>query len=153
MYRLAQRNIFLLSSYEGVSDLYYLFALSAVHCKHRLLVYWIFMYGIKISLSCIFLSLLTCICLMAGVPTEMTFNTTSTVKLCQTIIVMMSQCATIMRFWSRHSRCASHRTMHMSYRSKAYTWNDVILIKRSVIWVSSCLIFDCQLFSHFAKCV
>jgi len=30
-------------------------------------------------------------------------------------------------------RCASHRTMHMSYRSKTYTWNDVILIKRSMI--------------------
>ena len=30
-------------------------------------------------------------------------------------------------------RCASHRTMHMSYRSKTYTWNDVILVKRSMI--------------------
>jgi len=26
------------------------------------------------------------------------------------------------------------RIMHMSYRSKTYTWNDVILIKRSMIW-------------------
>ena len=32
-------------------------------------------------------------------------------------------------------RCASHRTMHMSYRSKTYTWNDVILVKRSMIQV------------------
>ena len=32
-------------------------------------------------------------------------------------------------------RCASHRTMHMSYRSKTYTWNNVILVKRSTIWV------------------
>ena len=31
--------------------------------------------------------------------------------------------------------CASHRTMHMSYRSKTYTWNDVILVKRSMIRV------------------
>jgi len=30
-------------------------------------------------------------------------------------------------------RCASHRTMHMSYRSKTDTWNDVILVKRSMI--------------------
>jgi len=42
-------------------------------------------------------------------------------------------------------RCASHRTMHTSYRSKTYTWNDVILIKRSMIRVfivshSSCLV-------------
>jgi len=27
------------------------------------------------------------------------------------------------------------RTMHMSYRSKTYTWNDVILVKRSMIRV------------------
>jgi len=32
-------------------------------------------------------------------------------------------------------RCASHRTMHMSYRSTTYTWNDVILVKRSMIRV------------------
>ena len=32
-------------------------------------------------------------------------------------------------------RCASHRNMHMSYRSKTYTWNDVILVKRSMIRV------------------
>jgi len=25
------------------------------------------------------------------------------------------------------------RTMHMSYRSKTYTWTDVILVKRSMI--------------------
>jgi len=25
------------------------------------------------------------------------------------------------------------RFMHMSYRSKTYTWNDVILVKRSMI--------------------
>ena len=37
-------------------------------------------------------------------------------------------------------RCASHRTMHRSYRSKTYTWNDVILVKRSMIRVLSCLI-------------
>jgi len=53
-------------------------------------------------------SILTCICLMAGVPTEMTFNTTSTVNLCQSIIVMTSQCATIMRFRSRVIRVARH---------------------------------------------
>ena len=40
---------------------------------------------------------------------------------------------------------ASHRTMHMSYRSKTYTWNEVILVKRSMIRVfivshSSCLV-------------
>ena len=27
------------------------------------------------------------------------------------------------------------RFMHMSYRSKAYTWNDVIVVKRSMIRV------------------
>jgi len=27
------------------------------------------------------------------------------------------------------------RFMHMSYRSKTYTWNDVILVKRSMIRV------------------
>jgi len=27
------------------------------------------------------------------------------------------------------------RIMHMSYRSKTYTWNDVILVKRSMIRV------------------
>ena len=32
-------------------------------------------------------------------------------------------------------RCASHRTIHMSYRSKTYTWTDVILVKRSMIQV------------------
>jgi len=32
-------------------------------------------------------------------------------------------------------RCTSHRTMHMLYRSKTYTWNDVILVKRSMIRV------------------
>ena len=26
------------------------------------------------------------------------------------------------------------RIMHMSYRSKTYTWNDVILVKRSMIF-------------------
>ena len=75
---------------------------------------------------------------MAGVPTEMTFNTTSTVKLCQSIIVMTSQRDNTMRHDNALpvtclSRCASHRTMHMSYRSKTYTWNDVILVKRSMI--------------------
>ena len=30
-------------------------------------------------------------------------------------------------------RCASLRTMHMSYRSKTYTWNDAIRVKRSMI--------------------
>ena len=29
------------------------------------------------------------------------------------------------------------RIMHMSYRSKTYTWNDVILVKRSMIRVFS----------------
>jgi len=33
---------------------------------------------------------------------------------------------------------ASHRTMHMSYCSKTYTWKDVILVKRSMIRVLSC---------------
>jgi len=43
-------------------------------------------------------------------------------------------------------RCASHRIMHMSYRSKTYTWTDVILVKRSMIRVlfivshSSCFV-------------
>ena len=77
---------------------------------------------------------------MAGVPTEMTFNMTSTVKLCQSITVMTSQRDNTMRHDNAlpvtcHSRCASHRTMHMSYRSKTYTWNDVILVKRSMIRV------------------
>ena len=67
---------------------------------------------------------------MAGVPTEMTFNTTST--------VMTSQRDNTMRHDNAlpvtcHSCCALHRTMHMSYRSKTYTWNDVILVKRSMI--------------------
>ena len=84
--------------------------------------------------------ILTCICLMAGVPTEMTFNTTSTVKLCQSIIVMTSQRDNTMRHDNSlpvtcHSRCTSHRTMHMAYRSKTYTWNDIILVKRSMIRV------------------
>ena len=77
---------------------------------------------------------------MAGVPTEMTFNTISTVKLCQSIIVVTSQCDNTMRHDNAlpvtcPSRCASHRNMHMSYRSKTYTWNDVILVKRSMIRV------------------
>jgi len=85
-------------------------------------------------------SKLTFICLMAGVPTEMTFNMTSTVKLCQTVIVMTSQRDNTMRHDNAlpvtcYSRCASHRTMHMSYPSKTYTWNDVILVKRSMIRV------------------
>ena len=63
---------------------------------------------------------------MAGIPTEMTFNTTST--------VMTSQRHNTMRLDNAlpvtcHSRCASHRTMHMLYRPKAYTWNDVFLVK------------------------
>ena len=29
-------------------------------------------------------------------------------------------------------RCASDPTIHVSYRSKTYTWNDVILVKRSM---------------------
>jgi len=29
---------------------------------------------------------------------------------------------------------------YVSYRSKTYTWNDVILVKRSMIGVLSCLI-------------
>ena len=89
---------------------------------------------------------LTCICLMAGVPTEMTFNTTSTVIHCQSIIVMTSQRDNTMRRDNAlpvtcHSRCASHRTMHMSCRSKTYTWNDVILVKTSMIRVFSVLFF------------
>jgi len=32
------------------------------------------------------------------------------------------------------------RIMHMSYRSKTYTWNDVILVKRSMIRVFSILV-------------
>jgi len=31
------------------------------------------------------------------------------------------------------------RIVCMSYRSKTYTWNDVILVKRSMIWVFSIL--------------
>ena len=82
---------------------------------------------------------LTCICLMAGVPTEMTFKTASTVKLCRSVIIMTSQrdntkCHDNALPVTCHSRCASHRTMHMSYRSKTYTWNDVILVKRSMIF-------------------
>jgi len=85
--------------------------------------------------------LLTCICLMAGVPTEMTFNTTST--------VMTSQRDNTMRHDNAlpvtcNSRCASHRTMHMSYRSKTYTWNDVILVKRSMIQ----FFYSCLFISH-----
>ena len=92
---------------------------------------------------------------MAGVPTEMTFNTTSTVKLYQGIIAMTSQRDNTMRHDNAlpvtcHSRCASHRTMHMSYRSKTYTWNDVILVKRSMIRVLTCVclrrrLFQCDL--------
>ena len=37
-------------------------------------------------------------------------------------------------------RCASHRTMRMSYRSKTYTWNDVILIKRIIVSHSGCYV-------------
>ena len=33
------------------------------------------------------------------------------------------------------------RIMHMSYRSKTYTWNDVILVKRSMIRVFSLSLF------------
>ena len=91
---------------------------------------------------------LKCICLMAGVPTEMTFNTTSTVKFCQSITVMTSQRDNSMRHDNAlpvtcHSRCASHRTMHMSYRSKTYTWNDVILVKRRMIRFSGHFLLRC----------
>jgi len=68
---------------------------------------------------------------MAGVPTEMTFNTTST--------VMTSQCATIIRFRSRVIRVGRQIEPCMSYRSKTYSWNDVILLKRSMIRGFSCL--------------
>jgi len=78
--------------------------------------------------------ILTCICLMAGVPNEMTFNTTSTVMTSQRDNTMRHDYALPV---TCHSRCASHRTMHMSYRSKTYTWNDVILVKRSMIRVFS----------------
>ena len=37
-------------------------------------------------------------------------------------------------------RCASQRTMHMSYRSKTYTWNDVILVKRIIVSHSGCYV-------------
>ena len=30
------------------------------------------------------------------------------------------------------------RIMHMSYRSKTYTWNDVILVKRIIVSHSVC---------------
>jgi len=69
---------------------------------------------------------------MAGVPTEMTFNTTSTVMTSQRDNTMPHDNALPV---TCHSRCASYRTMHMSYRSKTYTWNDVILVKRSMIRV------------------
>jgi len=36
--------------------------------------------------------------------------------------------------------CALHRTMHMSYRSKTYTWNDVILVKRIIVSHSVCYV-------------
>jgi len=32
------------------------------------------------------------------------------------------------------------RIKHMSYRSKTYTWNDVILVKRSMIRVFSSIV-------------
>jgi hypothetical protein len=37
-------------------------------------------------------------------------------------------------------RCASHRTMHMSYRSKTYTWNDVILGKGIIGAYAGCYV-------------
>ena len=37
-------------------------------------------------------------------------------------------------------RCASHRTMRMSYRSMTYTWNDVILVKRIIVSHSGCYV-------------
>ena len=37
-------------------------------------------------------------------------------------------------------RCASHRTVHMSYRSKTYTWNNVILVKRIIVSHSGCYV-------------
>ena len=91
--------------------------------------------------------MLTCICLTAGVPTEMTFNTTST--------VMTSKRDNTMRHDNAlpvtcHSRCASHRTMHMSYRSKTYTWNDVILVKRSMIRVFFSTNISTEYFKHVA---
>ena len=86
----------------------------------------------------------------------MTFITTSTVKLCQSIIVMTSQRDNTMRHDNAlpvtcHSRCASHPTMHVSYRSKTYTWNDVILVKRSMIRVLgiSFLIYVFLIYAHF----
>jgi len=45
--------------------------------------------------------------------------------------------------------CASHKTMHMSYRSKTYTWNDVILVKRSMIRVFYRAIF--KLLGHVVR--
>ena len=105
-------------------------------------------------------SLLTYICLMAGVPTEMTFNTTSTVKLCQSIIVMTLQRDNTMRHDNAlpvtcHSRCASHRTMHLSYRSTTYTWNNVILVKRSMIrffvYLYSYIYITCVTFMTYDK--
>jgi len=50
-------------------------------------------------------------------------------------------CICLRAIWHMHDscyifqRCASHRTMHMSYRSKTYTWNNVILVKTSMIRV------------------
>jgi ABC-type transport system involved in Fe-S cluster assembly fused permease/ATPase subunit len=41
-----------------------------------------------------------------------------------------------MRFQSRVIRVTRHIEPCMSYRSKTYTWNDVILVKRSMIRVS-----------------
>ena len=37
-------------------------------------------------------------------------------------------------------RCASHRIMHTSYRSKTYTWNDVILVNRIIVSHSGCYV-------------
>jgi len=82
---------------------------------------------------------------MAGVPTEMTFNTTSTVMTSQRDNTMHHDNALPV---TCHSHCASHRTMHMSYRSKTYTWNDVILVKRSLIRFFYILLFTFRTFKN-----
>ena len=40
------------------------------------------------------------------------------------------------------------RTMHMSYRAKTYIWNDVILVKRSVIRIVE---YRCVLWHNLRK--
>ena len=72
-------------------------------------------------------AILACICLMAGVSTEMTFKTTSTVKLCQFIIVMMSQRDNTMRHDNAlpvtcHSQFENWTSIHSFVPRDIATW-------------------------------